>query len=72
MTFMHNPMREIAACGFFVVPAVTFQCHYCFVVLSIGRRRSLHVNDTTTPAAKWTLLQGASGASGRDSQRVST
>ena len=42
-TFLHNHLAETAACDFFVVPTVTFQRLLCFVVMSLDRRRILHV-----------------------------
>ncbi|MFT4540939.1 MAG: putative transposase [Planctomycetota bacterium] len=56
-TFLHNHMAETAACDFFVVPTVTFQVLYCFVVMSLDRRRILHVNVTNHPTAEWTARQ---------------
>jgi len=40
-------MADTAACDFFVVPTITFQRLFCFVVMSLDRRRILHVNVTT-------------------------
>ncbi|MFT4540907.1 MAG: transposase InsO family protein [Planctomycetota bacterium] len=56
-TFLHNHMSETAACDFFVVPTITFQALYCFVVMSLDRRRILHVNVTNHPTAEWTARQ---------------
>ena len=56
-TFLHNHMTETAACDFFVVSTVTFQRLYCFVVMSLDRRRILHVNVTRNPTAKWVTQQ---------------
>ncbi|MFT4543354.1 MAG: transposase InsO family protein [Planctomycetota bacterium] len=56
-TFLHNHMPETAACNFFVVPAVTFQVLYCFMVMSLDRRRILHVNVTNHPTAECTARQ---------------
>ncbi|MFT4540707.1 MAG: putative transposase [Planctomycetota bacterium] len=56
-TFLHNRMSETAACDFFVVPAITFQALYYFVVMSLDRRRILHVNVTNHPTAEWTARQ---------------
>jgi transposase InsO family protein len=55
--FLRNHMDVTAACDFFVVPTATFKLLYCFVVLSLGRRRILHVNVTTNPTAEWTSRQ---------------
>jgi len=56
-TFLQNHMAEIAACDFFVVPTVTFQRLYCFVVMSLDRRRILLVNVTKHPTAEWAAQQ---------------
>ncbi|MFT4541675.1 MAG: putative transposase [Planctomycetota bacterium] len=52
-TVLHNHMAETAADDFFVVPTATFQVLYCFVVMSLDRRRILHVNVTNHPTAEW-------------------
>jgi transposase InsO family protein len=56
-TFLANHMAETAACDFFVVPMVTFQRLFCFVVMSLDRRRILHINVTKHPTAEWTAQQ---------------
>ncbi len=56
-TFLSNHMPVTAACDFFVVPTLTFNLLYAFVVLSHDRRRILHVNVTANPTAKWTGRQ---------------
>ena len=56
-TFLHNHMSETAACDFFVVPTATFQRLFCFVVMSLDRRRILHVNVTRNPTAEWVAQQ---------------
>ncbi len=56
-TFLHNHLAQTAACDFFVVPTVTFQRLFCFVVMSLDRRRILHVNVTKHPTAEWTAQQ---------------
>ena len=56
-TFLNNHMTDLAAIDFFVVPTATFQLLYCFVVLSLDRRRVLHFNITAHPAAAWTAQQ---------------
>ena len=40
-----------------MVPTVTFRLLYVFVVLSLERRRLLHVNVTSHPTAAWTAQQ---------------
>ena len=56
-SFIANHMAEAAACDFFVVPTLTFDLLFCFVVLSHDRRRILHVNVTANPTAAWTARQ---------------
>ena len=56
-TFLQNHMAETVACEFFIVPTVTFQRLYCIVVMSLDRRRILHVNVTRNPTAEWTAQQ---------------
>jgi putative transposase len=53
-TFVKNHMGDLAAIDFFVVPTATFRVLYCFVVLSLDRRRVLHFNVTADPTAAWT------------------
>jgi len=56
-SFLANHMDVTAACDFFVVPTLTFNLLYVFVVLSHDRRRILHVNVTANPTAEWTARQ---------------
>ena len=56
-TFLANHAKEIAAIDFFVAPTATFRLLYCFVVLSIDRRRVVHFNVTGNPSAAWTAQQ---------------
>ena len=56
-TFLHNHMAQTAACDFFVVATATFQRLFYFVVMSLDRRRILHVNVTKKPTAEWTARQ---------------
>lgn len=50
-------MTETAACYSFVAPSATFKLLYCFVVMSLDRRRILHVNVTQHSTAAWTVRQ---------------
>jgi putative transposase len=50
-------MTEIVAVDFLTVPTATFRILYVFVVLSLDRRRIVHVNVTDSPTAEWTSLQ---------------
>ncbi len=56
-TFLQNHLHETAAIDFLTVPTVTFRTLYIFVVLSLDRRRIVHINVTTHPTAEWTALQ---------------
>jgi putative transposase len=56
-TFLNNHMADLAAIDFFVVSTATFRLLYCFVVLSVDRRRVLHFNVTAHPAGAWTAQQ---------------
>jgi len=49
--------RGTLAVDFFTVPTVTFDLLYVFVVLSLERRRILHINVTAHPYAEWTAQQ---------------
>ena len=40
-----------------MVVTATFKVLYCFVVLSLDRRRILHINVTSHPTAAWTARQ---------------
>jgi transposase InsO family protein len=39
------------------MPTATFKVLYCFVVLSLDRRRIVHINITSHPTAAWTARQ---------------
>jgi transposase InsO family protein len=56
-TFLRNHLGEAVAIHFAVVPTVTFRVLFVFVVLSLERRRVLHVNVTAHPTAQWTGQQ---------------
>lgn len=51
-TFLRNHLTETAAIDFLTVPTATFRTLYVFVVLSLDRRRIVHVNVTTHPTAE--------------------
>ena len=56
-TFLHNHLAEMVAVDFAVVPTVSGTLLFVFVVLSLARRRVLHVNVTAHPTASWTAQQ---------------
>ncbi len=56
-TFLCNHFAEMVGVDFAVVPTVRGQLLFAFVVLSLSRRRVLHVNVTRHPTAAWTAQQ---------------
>src|SRR4030095_5468947 len=56
-TFLRNHAHEIVAIDFFIVPTVTFNLLYGFVVLLHNRRQVVHFNATAHPTALWTAQQ---------------
>ena len=56
-TFLRNHLTGTIAVDFLTVPTVTFRVLYVFFVLSLERRRVLHINVTAHPHAAWTTQQ---------------
>jgi putative transposase len=56
-TFLRNHLAGTIAIDFLTVPTVTFDIVYVFFVLSLERRRVLHINVTAHPYAAWTAQQ---------------
>ena len=56
-TFLRNHLRDAIAIDFAVISTVRFGLLYVFVVLSLERRRLLHVHVTAHPTAAWTAQQ---------------
>jgi transposase InsO family protein len=56
-TFLRNHADYIAAVDFLVVPTLTFERLFAFVVLGIGRRAVLWIGVTTNPTAQWLAQQ---------------
>jgi len=56
-SFLRNHANEIVAIDFFIVPTVTFNVLYGFVVLLHNRRQVVHFNVTANPTALWTAQQ---------------
>ena len=52
-TFISNHLNGTIAIDFLTVPTAAFNVLYVFVVLSLERRRVLHVNVTAHPHAAW-------------------
>lgn len=55
--FLRNDVRRTVAVDFMTVATVNFKVLYVFVVLSLSRRRILHVNVTRHPTGEWTARQ---------------
>ena len=51
--FLANHGNEILACDFFLVPTATFQTLVGFVVMELGRRRTVALDVTAHPSASW-------------------
>ena len=56
-TFLRNHADGIAAVDFLVVPTLTFQCLFAFIVLGVGSRTILWIEVTTIPTAQWLARQ---------------
>ncbi len=56
-TFLRNHLEGTIAIDFLTVPTVTFSVLYVFFVLSLDRRRVLHVNVTAHPYGAWAAQQ---------------
>jgi hypothetical protein len=56
-TFLRNHADGIASVDFLVVPTLTFQRLFAFVILGLGRRRLLWIGVTTNPTAEWLARQ---------------
>ncbi|MBK9304461.1 MAG: transposase family protein [bacterium] len=56
-TFLTNHLGETVAVDFLTVPTVMFKTLHVFVVLSLERRRIVHLNVTRHPTAAWTAMQ---------------
>ncbi len=52
-TFLRNHASQVWACDFFTVVTVHFQTLYAFVVVSLERRRIVHVGVTEHPTGAW-------------------
>jgi hypothetical protein len=56
-TFLNNHAKDLVAVDFFVVPTITFQLLFAFVILSHDRRRPIHFAVTSNPTAEWAARQ---------------
>ncbi|MCZ7607614.1 MAG: integrase core domain-containing protein [Planctomycetota bacterium] len=55
--FLRNHLRRTVAVDFMTVATANFRVIHVFVVLSLSRRKILHVNVTGHPTAAWTAQQ---------------
>src|SRR5438132_1325895 len=55
--FLEAHIGEIVAIDFFVVPTLTFQLLFGFLILRHDRRELVHVNATDHPTAAWAAHQ---------------
>src|SRR6266481_408805 len=56
-TFLRNHAPDIAAMGLFVVPTVSFNLLYTFIIVRIARRDLVWINVTVNPTAEWVARQ---------------
>ena len=56
-TFLRNHADGIAAVDFLVVPTLTFERLFAFVIFGVGRRNILWIGVTTNPTAQWLAHQ---------------
>ena len=49
--------QGLGSADFFVVPTITFQLLFVFVILDHDRRRPIHSAVTSNPTAEWTARQ---------------
>jgi putative transposase len=52
-TFIRNHLHETWACDYFTIVTARFRVLYVFVVLSLDRRRLVHLGVTEQPTAVW-------------------
>src|SRR5450631_2345043 len=52
-TFIRNHLQETWACDYFTIVTARFRLLYVFVVISLRRRRLVHVGVTEHPTAAW-------------------
>jgi transposase InsO family protein len=56
-TFLRNHATDIAAMDLFVVPTISFDLLYAFVIVRLGRRDLVWIYVTEDPTAEWIGLQ---------------
>ena len=56
-TFLNNHVKSLVSADFFVVPTITFELLFVFVILDHERRRPIHFAVTAHPSSEWTAQQ---------------
>ena len=56
-SFLDNHVKQLISIDFLVVPTISFQILFVFLVLAHDRRRVLHFNVAAHPTAEWTAEQ---------------
>jgi transposase InsO family protein len=56
-TFLRNHAPDIAAMDLFVVPTISFDLLYAFVIIRLDRRDLVWINVTINPTAEWIARQ---------------
>jgi len=56
-TFLRNHAPDVAAMDLFVVPTISFDLLYAFVIIRIDRRDLVWINVTAHPTAEWVARQ---------------
>jgi transposase InsO family protein len=56
-TFLKNHAPDIAAMDLFIVPTISFNLLYAFVIVRLGRRDLVWITVTTNPTAEWIARQ---------------
>src|SRR3990170_1673719 len=56
-TFLRNHAPDIAAMDLFIVPTISFDLLYAFVIVHLDRRELVWINVTTNPTAEWVARQ---------------
>jgi transposase InsO family protein len=56
-TFLRNHAPDIAAMDLFVVPTISFDLLYAFVIVRLDRRELVWINVTANPTAEWIARQ---------------
>src|SRR5882724_4733730 len=56
-TFLHNHAPDIAGMDLFVVPTISFDLVYAFIIVRLGRRDLVWINVTANPTAEWIARQ---------------